>query len=83
MRLVDMDLIRSFLITGFRKSHPTVTVSQCVAHIHLEAFNCIGQTGLAIGAVSYIAISLPFIVAVLYFVQRFYIRTSRQLRLLE
>lgn len=31
----------------------------------------------------YIAISYPFLVVLLYFVQRFYLRTSRQLRLLD
>lgn len=38
---------------------------------------------LAINAIPYVAISLPFIGVVLYYVQRFYLRTSRQLRLME
>ncbi|KAK6836235.1 hypothetical protein PG987_006730 [Apiospora arundinis] len=38
---------------------------------------------MTINAVPWIAIVFPPILAVLYFVQRFYLRTSRQLRLLE
>jgi len=38
---------------------------------------------MTINAVPYIAIVFPPILVVLYFVQRFYLRTSRQLRLLE
>ncbi|KAI1263553.1 P-loop containing nucleoside triphosphate hydrolase protein [Xylariaceae sp. FL1019] len=44
---------------------------------------CIVTTILAVTAVGYFAAVLPVIVAVLYLVQRFYLRTSRQLRLLE
>jgi hypothetical protein len=31
----------------------------------------------------YLGISYPFLAALLYFVQRFYLRTSRQLRFLD
>ncbi|KAI0143174.1 P-loop containing nucleoside triphosphate hydrolase protein [Xylariaceae sp. FL1272] len=44
---------------------------------------CIVTTILAVTAVGYFAAVLPVIIAVLYVVQRFYLRTSRQLRLLE
>ncbi|TFB04442.1 Multidrug resistance-associated protein 1 [Trichoderma ghanense] len=44
---------------------------------------CIGVTGLAVGAVSYFAASLPFVIAILLMIQRFYVRTSKQLRILE
>lgn len=42
-----------------------------------------GQAGLAIAAVPYIGITIPFLALVLWMIQRFYLRTSRQLRLLE
>lgn len=38
---------------------------------------------ISIGAVSYFAAVLPLVCLALYFIQRFYLRTSRQLRLLE
>ncbi|KAK1980153.1 P-loop containing nucleoside triphosphate hydrolase protein [Colletotrichum cereale] len=47
---------------------------------------CFSATGMAaVIAVSspWLAISYPFLIAVLYFVQMFYLRTSRQLRILE
>lgn len=44
---------------------------------------CIGIAALAIVASPYLAAVIPFIGALLYFLQRFYLRTSRQLRLLE
>ncbi|EGR49492.1 uncharacterized protein TRIREDRAFT_60116 [Trichoderma reesei QM6a] len=44
---------------------------------------CIGVTGLAVGAVSYFAASLPFVITILLMIQRFYVRTSKQLRILE
>ncbi|KAL7937120.1 P-loop containing nucleoside triphosphate hydrolase protein [Trichoderma chlorosporum] len=44
---------------------------------------CIGVTGLAVGAVGYFAASLPFVIIVLLMIQRFYVRTSKQLRILE
>lgn len=44
---------------------------------------CISVTGLAVGAVSYFAAALPFVIVILLLIQRFYIRTSKQLRILE
>ncbi|GKT98958.1 unnamed protein product [Fusarium langsethiae] len=48
-----------------------------------EVAACFGAAGLAMAAVSWFAISIPFVVAVLVLIQRFYVRTSKQLRLLE
>ncbi|POR31166.1 ABC transporter C family member 12 [Tolypocladium paradoxum] len=48
-----------------------------------EAAACFGVAGLAVSAVSWFAISIPFVIAALAVIQRFYIRTSKQLRLLE
>lgn len=44
---------------------------------------CLASIGIAIAAVPYIAIGIPVLGAVMYFLQLFYLRTSRQLRLLE
>lgn len=43
----------------------------------------IGQAGLIASASAWIALSFPFLMAVFYFVQRYYLRTSRQIRLLD
>ncbi|KAL6360528.1 hypothetical protein LRP88_06234 [Fusarium phalaenopsidis] len=44
---------------------------------------CFGAAGLAIAAVGWFAVSIPFVIGVLILIQRFYVRTSKQLRLLE
>lgn len=44
---------------------------------------CVGTGALAVVASPYLAAVFPFIGALLYFLQRFYLKTSRQLRLLE
>lgn len=46
-------------------------------------FAVIGQGILIATASAYTAITFPFIVAVFYFVQKFYLRTSRQLRFMD
>ncbi|KAJ5356748.1 ABC transporter integral membrane type 1 [Penicillium concentricum] len=43
----------------------------------------LSQAAITISALPYLAIALPFLVGALVLVQRFYLRTSRQLRLLE
>jgi ABC-type multidrug transport system fused ATPase/permease subunit len=43
----------------------------------------IGQIAVMLTSSAYLAISYPFLVALLYVVQRFYLRTSRQMRLLD
>ncbi|KAF5660407.1 major facilitator family transporter-associated [Fusarium heterosporum] len=48
-----------------------------------EVAACFGAAGLAMAAVSWFAISIPFVIATLVAIQRFYVRTSKQLRLLE
>lgn len=49
----------------------------------LEFLGCLASIGFAVAAVKYIAIGIPVLGAVLYFLQQFYLRTSRQMRLLE
>lgn len=46
-------------------------------------FQSIGQVGVMLTSSVYLAISYPILGAVLYLVQKFYLRTSRQLRLLD
>ncbi|KAI0802868.1 P-loop containing nucleoside triphosphate hydrolase protein [Xylaria sp. FL0064] len=46
-------------------------------------FQAIGQAAVMLTSSAYLAISYPFIGVLLYVVQRFYLRTSRQLRLLD
>ncbi|RSM15280.1 hypothetical protein CEP52_000842 [Fusarium oligoseptatum] len=48
-----------------------------------EVAACFGAAGLAIAAVGWFAVSIPFVISVLVLIQRFYVRTSKQLRLLE
>jgi ATP-binding cassette subfamily C (CFTR/MRP) protein 1 len=45
--------------------------------------SCIAQIGVIIYGSSYIAAAVPALIVLLYYVQLFYLRTSRQLRLLE
>ncbi|KAK6207066.1 hypothetical protein LQW54_007494 [Pestalotiopsis sp. IQ-011] len=47
------------------------------------AFSTLQLAALAIVAVSYFAAVLPFVACALFFLQRFYLKTSRQLRLLD
>lgn len=44
---------------------------------------CIAQTILIIASSRFVATVIPFAIVVLYFLQRFYLRTSRQIRLLD
>ncbi|KAI0476031.1 ABC multidrug transporter [Xylariaceae sp. FL0804] len=43
----------------------------------------VGQAAIIASSSPYLAISYPFLVAALFLIQKFYLRTSRQLRLLE
>ncbi|KAK1755881.1 ABC multidrug transporter [Echria macrotheca] len=57
---------------------PTALINSA---FHLTS--CFAVGALAIVAVSYSAAVMPFLCVAVYFLQRFYLRTSRQLRLLE
>jgi ATP-binding cassette subfamily C (CFTR/MRP) protein 1 len=52
----------------------------CVVSI---VFICIAQAALIASATFYIALSFPALIAVFYFVQKYYLRTSRQLRSMD
>ncbi|GKU01234.1 abc transporter [Fusarium langsethiae] len=49
----------------------------------LDISNTIGSAFVVASASPFLAIGYPFLIGVLYFVQMFYLRTSRQLRLLD
>ncbi|KAI5922440.1 ABC multidrug transporter [Camillea tinctor] len=49
----------------------------------LALFASIGQAAVIAASSPYLTISYPFLVALLYATQKFYLRTSRQLRLLD
>lgn len=44
---------------------------------------CLGQLGLILSASKWVSITLPFVVGASMFIQRLYVKTSRQLRFLE
>ncbi|KAL3422989.1 hypothetical protein PVAG01_04736 [Phlyctema vagabunda] len=46
-------------------------------------FNCLTSGILIATAAFYIALVYPFIIVIFYFIQRFYLRTSRQLRFMD
>ncbi|KAG6365767.1 hypothetical protein INS49_007378 [Diaporthe citri] len=52
-------------------------------NIAFQLGSCLVTMALSATAVGYFAAILPVVVAALYFIQNFYLRTSRQLRLLE
>jgi ATP-binding cassette, subfamily C (CFTR/MRP), member 1 len=47
------------------------------------ALKALGQTGLVASGATYVAAGLPFGFVALYLVQKYYLRTSRQMRLLD
>ncbi|KFX93901.1 hypothetical protein O988_06581 [Pseudogymnoascus sp. VKM F-3808] len=56
-----------------------LTLIDCVEYIYTCSYRMV-LIGLA---TSYVAITFPFVLATFYFVQRFYLRTSRQIRFLD
>ena len=51
--------------------------------LHSQVFQSLGQAAVILTSSIYLIIAYPFLGAILYFVGRFYLRTSRQLRLLD
>lgn len=52
-------------------------------NILLDAFMCLGMAAVVATSSPYLAIVYPFLAFVLWVIQKFYLRTSRQLRLLD
>ncbi|WZH49980.1 putative ABC multidrug transporter [Fusarium acuminatum] len=48
-----------------------------------SVFQALGQAAVMVTSSPFVAISYPFLIALLWVVQKFYLRTSRQLRLLD
>lgn len=51
--------------------------------LSIAVFNTIGKGIVLLIFAKYLAVTLPFAVASIFFIQRFYLRTSRQVRLLD
>lgn len=82
MRLVDMILPRGLINAGFR-GYSQKFPSRIWLIRNVEFFAALTQSAIAIASLPYLAAALPVIVGLLVLIQRFYLRTSRQLRLLE
>ncbi|KAB5518056.1 ATPase-like protein [Coniochaeta sp. 2T2.1] len=54
-----------------------------VANLALDVCNAVGMAAVIASASPYLAIAYPPVLVVLYYLQKFYLRTSRQLRLLD
>lgn len=52
-------------------------------NLSLYIFSCLGQAAVIATSSPYLAITYPFLLVLLYGIQKFYLRTSRQLRLLD
>ena len=56
---------------------------QALLNCVMEVFICIGMLAVVATSSPYLLISYPFLAAVLWLLQKFYLRTSRQLRFLD
>lgn len=64
------------------KPKSSLTNSLCFSETE-QAFTALGQAAVMLTSSWYLVISYPFLIALLYLVAKFYLRTSRQLRLLD
>lgn len=51
--------------------------------MYVVFFTATIQSGIIVSGASYMAITLPLIAVAIYFIQRFYLRTSRQIRAID
>ncbi|OTB04619.1 hypothetical protein M426DRAFT_320734 [Hypoxylon sp. CI-4A] len=56
---------------------------QSFLNLVLEIFTCLGMAAVVATSSPYLVITYPFLAAVIYGIQKFYLRTSRQIRLLD
>ncbi|KAF4345669.1 multidrug resistance [Fusarium beomiforme] len=54
-----------------------------LTNFSLDCSNALGSAVVVASASPYLAIGYPFLMGMLYFIQKFYLRTSRQIRLLD
>ncbi|KAF4345875.1 ABC transporter integral membrane type 1 [Fusarium beomiforme] len=59
------------------------TLPLAIVNTFLFASICLVQAAVISATANYMAAAIPFCLTVIYFIQRFYLRTSRQLRLLD
>lgn len=52
-------------------------------NLSLGSFECLGMAAVVATSSPYLAIAYPFLILILWIIQKFYLRTSRQLRLLD
>jgi hypothetical protein len=82
MELIDGELPQAVLNIGASR-HSLTGRAIMKAYMSSGVFICLGQAILIATATFYIALVYPFIAAAFYFVQKFYLRTSRQLRFMD
>ncbi|KAI0879864.1 P-loop containing nucleoside triphosphate hydrolase protein [Annulohypoxylon maeteangense] len=56
---------------------------QAFLNVVLQLFECLGITAVVATSSPFLAITYPFLVITIYGIQKFYLRTSRQIRLLD
>lgn len=56
---------------------------QALLNVSILAFSSIAQAILIASATWYIALTFPFLLSVFYYIQNYYLRTSRQLRFMD
>lgn len=82
MRLLDMTLPNAMISVSFRMDLMIMILGKMLTVV-IELINTVWSAILTSVAVWYMIIPLSFLVGLVYGVQKFYLRTSRQLRLLE
>jgi ABC-type multidrug transport system fused ATPase/permease subunit len=81
MNLIEMALpIAAWLLL---QSKPFRTRFRSAQNNEAAFTTCLAQLALISMGSSYLAVTIPFTVSALYLIQKFYLRTSRQLRLLD
>ncbi|KAI7968137.1 hypothetical protein EIK77_010307 [Talaromyces pinophilus] len=74
------------VITNYFSQDMTLVDGQlpmALVNLACEVFSCLAMAGVIATSSPFLAISYPFLVVVLYGIQKFYLRTSRQMRLLD
>ncbi|KAI0142611.1 ABC transporter type 1, transmembrane domain-containing protein [Hypoxylon sp. NC0597] len=56
---------------------------QSFLNVVLEGFSCLGMAAVIATSSPFLTIAYPFLAVVIYGIQKFYLRTSRQIRLLD
>jgi ABC-type multidrug transport system fused ATPase/permease subunit len=74
------------VITNYFSQDMTLVDGQlpmALVNLACEIFSCLAMAGVIATSSPFLSISYPFLIVVLYGIQKFYLRTSRQLRLLD